>query len=321
MTRINELTWKPRWVTHLGCIEGCLKYLKQKISTGWLYGGTGHAFVLNIAKDLCPSGPTAWRTHMLFELAPNLGYRIDGVFSFKNNPEFSEDQKRAWEHAKKCIDEAIPCYGWELEIAEYYIINGYNDDGYLFSGPHHDEGAGPKPWQEVGLSDIGVLEIYSVHPTDTANHQKAIRESFERVLYHASSPSDLIFPNYRSGLTGFDWWIEAIEDGSALSMGHSYNAAVWSECRMYAVKFLKEAKKYVDNDVKKLLDDARNSYEISAHNLDRIHNDYPFSPKLELAPLGIDDRTHRAVQCLRRARDSEKNGLAIIKDIVELLSN
>ncbi len=321
MTIIKELTWKSRWVTHLGCIEGCLKYLKRKISTGWLYGGTGHAFILNIAKDLCPSGPTAWRTHMLFGLAPNLGYRIDGVLAFKSDPAFSSAQKRAWEHAKKCIDDAIPCYGWQLDTEEYYVINGYNDIGYFYSGPHHDEGAGPKPWQEVGISDIGVLEIYSVHVTDTMNHTKAIRESFERVLHHASSPSDLIFPNYRSGLAGYDWWIQAIEDGSALSMGHSYNIAIWAECRKYAVKFLKEAKKYVDSDTRSLLDDARNAYEISAHNLEWIHKEYPFSPMLELAPLGIDDRTHHTVQCLRRAKDAEKNGLAILKNIVDVLSD
>jgi len=320
MTMIKELVWKPRWVTHLGCIEGCLKYIKRKISTGWLYGGTGHAFILNIAKDLCPSGPTAWRTRMLFELAPNLGYRIDGVFAFKSDPEFPDAQKRAWEHARKCIDEGIPCYGWELDIEEYYVVNGYNDIGYFYSGPRHDEGSGPKPWQEVGISDIGVLEIYSVHATDTANPVKAIKESLERILYHASNPSDLIFPNYRSGLAGYDWWIEAIESGSALTIGHSYNAAIWSECRKYATKFLKEAKKYVDSDTKELLDDARDSYEISAYNLGRINKDYPFSTKLELTPLGIDDRTHHTVQCLRRAKDAEKNGLAVLKSIVDTIS-
>lgn len=25
-----------------------------------LYGGSGHAFIIIMAKDVCPSGPTAW---------------------------------------------------------------------------------------------------------------------------------------------------------------------------------------------------------------------------------------------------------------------
>ncbi|MFW9958040.1 MAG: hypothetical protein ACFFCT_08215 [Candidatus Odinarchaeota archaeon] len=319
MTIINGLAWKPRWVTHLGCIEGCLKYLKRKITTGWLYGGTGHAFILNIAKDLCPSGPTAWRTSMLYELAPNLGYIIDGVFALRKNPAFPREQEKAWEHVKVSIDNDIPCYGWELEIPEFYVINGYNDIGYFYSGPGHDEGTGPRLWSDVGNSQIGILEIYSIHSAETANPVKAIKESFERVLYHASNPSDLIFPNYRSGLAGYDWWIEAIENGSALSMGHSYNAAVWSECRKYAVEFLKEAKRYVESDVKKLLDEARTSYEISAYNLEHIHKTYPFTPKLEQVLLGIDDRTHHTVQLLRSARNAEKNGLAVLKSLVDIL--
>jgi len=317
---LEKLKWKHRWVTHLGCIEGCLRFLKKDVSTGWLYGGTGHAFVLNIAKDLCPSGPTAWKTIMLFELAANLGYKIDGVFASKSNPEFPIEQEKAWAHVKACIDKDIPCYGWELEEPEFYVINGYNDVGYFYSGPGHEEGTGPKPWNEVGNSKIGVLEIYSVYPTETANPVKAIKDSLEKVLYHASNPPDLIFPNYRSGLAGYDWWIDAIEDGSALTMGHSYNAAVWSECRKYAVEFLKEAKKHVDSDAKKLLDDARSSYIISARNLERVFKDYPFSPKLEQTPLGIDDRTHYTVQRLKRAKEAEKNGLAILKSLVDILS-
>ena len=320
MKIIDKLKWQPRWVTHLGCVEGCLRYLRKKVSTGWLYGGTGYAFVLNIAKDLCPSGPTAWKTVMLFELAPNLGYKIDGVFASKSKPAFPEAQEKAWVHAKTCIDNDIPCYGWELEVPEYYVINGYSDVGYYYSGPGHDEGTGPRPWGDVGNSEIGILEIYSIHPTETANPVKAIKEAFEKILYHASNPSDLIFPNYQSGLAGYDWWIAAIEDGSALSMGHSYNAAVWSECRKYAVEFLKEAKKHVDRNAKKLMDEARSSYEIAANNLEHIHKDYPFSQKLEQVPLGIDDRTHHTVQALRRTRDAEKNGLAVLKSLVEILN-
>jgi hypothetical protein len=319
MKTINKLKWQPRWVTHLGCVEGCLKYLKKKVSTGWIYGGTGHAFILNIAKDLCPSGPTAWKTMMLFELAPNLGYKVDGIFASKSSPTFPKEQEKAWAHVKACIDNDIPCYGWELDAPEFYVINGYNDIGYFCSGPSHNETTGPRPWQDVGKSQIGILEIHSVHPTGTANQVKAIRESFEKVLYHSSNPSDLIFPNYRSGLAGYDWWIAAIEDGSALSMGHAYNAAVWAECRKYAVEFLKEAKKFVDDEAKKLFDEARCAYEISANNLERIHKDYPFSPKIERTPLGIDNRTHHTVQALRKTRDAEKDGLVVLKNLVDVL--
>ena len=308
MKSLNSLIWQPRWVSHLGAVEGSLKYLNHKISTAWIYGGTGHAFVLNIAKDLCPSGPTAWKTMMLYELAPNLGYKVEGVFSVKSNPDFLRLQEEAWEHAKKCIDNKIPCYGWELEIPEYYVISGYTDVGYLYSGPGCENEKGPRPWKDVGNSQIGILEIYSVHLTGSENPVKAIKEALEKVIYHAGNPADLIFPNYRSGLKGYDWWISAIEDGYASARGHSYNAAVWAECRKYSVQFLKEAKKYCDGEVRDFLDTAQEHYEIVADNLESIVKDYPFSIGLETKPLGVEERTSRTVESLKKVKDAEAAG-------------
>ena len=48
MKKLEHLRWKPRNVSHLGCIKGCLNYLGMEVSDAWLYGATGHAFVINI---------------------------------------------------------------------------------------------------------------------------------------------------------------------------------------------------------------------------------------------------------------------------------
>jgi hypothetical protein len=59
MRALENCRWVPRWVAHLGAVKGCLNYLGIEMSDAWLYGGTGHAFVLNVHEGLCPSGPTA----------------------------------------------------------------------------------------------------------------------------------------------------------------------------------------------------------------------------------------------------------------------
>ena len=192
--------------------------------------------------------------------------------------------------------------------------------GYYFSGPNCGDGKGPKPWRDLGNSSIGILEVYSVHPNDTADPVKAIKESFMKSLHHSSNPDDIIFPNYRSGLKGYDWWISAIEDGSAVGMGHSYNAAVWAECRKFATQFLKEARKYLPDDIKMLIDDARKQYEIIAANLESISKDYPFTPALNNKPMGIDDRTGKTVESLKNARNAEESGLRFLEEIVKKLS-
>ncbi|MHA1136064.1 MAG: ArsR/SmtB family transcription factor [Candidatus Thorarchaeota archaeon] len=316
---LKKLKWQPRWVSHLGAVEASLKFLKQKISPAWIYGGTGHAFIINIAKDLCPSGPTAWRTMMLHELSSNLGYRVDGIFAVKTNPEFPRLQEKAWNHAIECIDKEIPCYGWELEAPEFYNITGYDDVGYHYSGPGCENGKGPKPWRDLGNTGIGILEVYSVHPSGTANPVKAIKQALVKSLYHASNPEDTIFPNYRSGLTGYDWWISAIEYGSAQVMGHAYNAGVWAECRKFAAQFLKEARKHVTGDIRILIDAAQKQYKIVASNLESISKDYPFTPGLDSKPIGVEGRTTKTVDSLKNAKAAEESGMTILQDIVKAL--
>lgn len=46
--KLDNLKWRPRWISHLGSIKRCLEYLNLDVSDGWLYDSTGHAFIINI---------------------------------------------------------------------------------------------------------------------------------------------------------------------------------------------------------------------------------------------------------------------------------
>lgn len=46
---LTNFRWKPSNVTHLGCLKGCLNYLDLDITDAWLFGASGHAFILNIS--------------------------------------------------------------------------------------------------------------------------------------------------------------------------------------------------------------------------------------------------------------------------------
>ncbi|MFX1475414.1 MAG: ArsR/SmtB family transcription factor, partial [Promethearchaeota archaeon] len=93
--KLDNFVFQNRWVSHLGCLESCMQYLGLGVSTPWLYGATGHAFILNIAKDLCPSGPTAWRPIIVFEQVHSLGCKIEGVFKPKDDPQYEEAKEKA----------------------------------------------------------------------------------------------------------------------------------------------------------------------------------------------------------------------------------
>ncbi|TMV45909.1 hypothetical protein FE783_27595 [Paenibacillus mesophilus] len=132
--KLGKLQWRPFWASHIGALKGCLDYLGIRMSDAWLAGGIGHAFVLNVNANVSAAGPTAWNTEMMRLLGHNLGYNVTGISAWKHDPEFGTKQKLAWETAKRALDQGLPCYGWELGIAEYYAINGYNQYGYYYSG-------------------------------------------------------------------------------------------------------------------------------------------------------------------------------------------
>ena len=321
MKKLEELKFKPHWVSHLGCLDGCLQYLGIDVSTPWLYGGTGHAFIINISKDSCPSGPTAWKTEMLFKLGRNLGYAIDGLFAFKSMPDFEEKRKLAWEHIKESIDEGHPCYGWEIgKIADFYIIYGYDDIGYYYKGYFQEDGAGPKPWDEVGESEIGLIEIYSVRPGKSSSDEKTVKDALEFAIEHSKGPESWIFPNYSSGLAGYDTWISGIEDGIASVEGLGYNAAVWGECRHYAVEFLKEAKerlKKLDDE----LDEAIKHYSVAAENMKKLTKIYPFSSPTDFSKTVKDkEKRAKAVSYLMSVREAEESGLQSLNKIIKGLN-
>ena len=319
MKKLENLRWVPRWVSHLGCLKGCLDYLGLDVSDAWLFGGTGHAFVINVHEEICPSGPTAWNTERLFTLGKNIGYEVDGVFAMKSADDFAEKQELAWEHAQSAIDNGLPCYGWELDIPEYYVVYGYDEGaGYYFSGPGCDEGRGPKPWQELGNTEIGVIEMYSVKPGQAADDVQTVKEALAFAVEHATSPAKWIFPKYKAGLAGYDNWIRALEGGTADGFGMAYNAAVWAECRGYAVLFLQEAKERLEGRAAAAFDEAIERYQVVHENLQTVTEAFPFHG---MEPGHIKDqvRIRMALQALRTARDAEAGGLEMLRRIVNEL--
>jgi hypothetical protein len=323
MVNLENLNWSPKWVSHLGGIKGCIDYLGLDISDAWLYGATGHAFVINVHTELCPSGPTAWKTEKLFKLGPNAGYKIDGVFGLKDTPDFAAVQERAWKHAKQALDHEIPCYGWELEIPEFYVIYGYEEGeggGYYYKGPGCEEGKGPKPWQELGDTGIGVLELYSIRPGQAADDATTVKQALDFALEHAANPQGWVFDGYRAGLEGYDTWIAALQEGKASDMGARYNTVVWLECRKYAAEFLAEAQTRLAGRTNDLLAEAQHHYQIVAESLGQVAELYPWSHHAKDEDvLPVDDKSRVAVEALQAARAAESAGLETLAKIVQAL--
>lgn len=322
--KLEGFKWHSLWTTHIGCMKGCVDYLNLDISLPWLFGGTGHSFVMNIHEELCPSGPTAWKCKMLYELAPNLGFDSDGFFSYKDGHgpvPWKDAPKKAWEFVKKEIDNNIPVIAWEMKIPEYYCVHGYDDVGYYYHGCLADKGEGPKPWQELGQTDIGLIDVISIHPGKKAKPEKVVKDAFKKALWFADNPKGYVYPKYASGLKAYDYWLKfldgKIDYEEIHAHGIGYNGEVWSECRRFAVDFLNEAKTKVgQND--ELFDEAIRHYIAVRENLSCAAHLFPFHNR-QLSALQDADRRNDAIGALKIARAAEEKGLKALKEISKAL--
>ncbi len=138
--RLEGITYKQKnWITQLDCIFECASYLGVPMSRAWLYGGTGFAFLMNMENKGQPGGFQAFDTEMIRNLANNLGITIEGVISLQKDSDFQFKQLAAWESVKRAIDRGTPCYGYSIGIPEYYVVDGYDEEGYLFQGIGTDD--------------------------------------------------------------------------------------------------------------------------------------------------------------------------------------
>jgi hypothetical protein len=314
---LEGLRWVGRWASHVGCIKGCLNYLGLDVSDAWLFGATGHAFVLNISPGLCPSGPTDWDTSGFLRLGRNVGYRVESVDQYcpqKRN--LRDAQERAWGHVRRNIDDGLPCYGWEIDGPEYYVIYGYDNTGYYISGPGCDDGAGPIPWRNLGESAIGVVLVANVQRTEPADARRTVRDALSLAVDLGRNRWK--WTDRTGGLDGYAVWIETMKEGRAGRFGLGYNAAVWAESRKFAVEFLLEARQQLPEDTHSLFDEAVAHYETVARNLKSVSDAYPFT-ECEHVGVRLDDRALAAVQALTEAHQAEAAGLDVLAELVARL--
>jgi len=319
MKELEGLRIRQRSVERLGCIKGCLEYLGSDVSFPWLYGGTGHAFIISLDPGVDVSSPDSWNHQPQFDLGANLGYTVDGFSVWKPNAEdtFSQKQREAWDFVRGNIDRGVPCFGFELKAyyGGYWVIYGYDEVGYYYSG--WEEG-GPLPWDKLGALFIRNLEVRSVQLCPAAPADKAVRDGLAFALKHAQNPPEWIDPQARSGPAAWAYWAEALEEGEAKRDHHSYNLGLWLECREMAVEFLREAKLALSGCCDGLFDEAAARYAAVCERIRALRELHPDREKPDWGPNSTFSSAEAAA-IVRQAADADAESLACLRQIVDTL--
>jgi len=306
-TELAGLEWVPRAVSHMGCLEGCVRHLGLGISPAWLYGGTGHAFFINVDEDLCPSGPHSWP---YFDVVPrlvrNLGVETEVLtaFPWDEKHDFDARREEVWHSVRSAIDAGVPCYGWHYE---FIVIRGYDDGGYILSGPIGAPGVqAPRAWREFGASaGPGSVEMALVRPGQPASDQTVVSEALSFAVENARSREGR---TEWGGLAAYDKWARGLASGATISSdGAGMHAAMWAECRAFAVEFLRQARKRLTGRADSALDRTIESYAQVRDSLREVAALFP--PCLGAA--GPEDLTRaRAAELKAYARDQGRRNEA-----------
>ena len=291
ITQLEGLRIHQRLIERLGCIKGCLDYLGREVSLPWLYGGTGHAFIISLDPGVDVSSPDSWDHQPQYDLGQNLGYAIDGFWAWKPDAEesFPDVQRQAWEFVRANIDQGVPCFGFELQAyyGGFWVIYGYDDGagdqpaGYYYCG--WVEG-GPLPWRKLGDQFIPMLEIRSVQLCEPAADAQAVAAGLQYALKHARNPPEWIDDQAKSGPAAWAYWAAALESGEAKRDHHTYNAQLWLECREMAVEFCREAAERLPGRCDALFDRAAEQYAAVCEQLKALIELHPPREKPNWGP-------------------------------------
>jgi len=323
MKMLEGLARRRRYNEHMGCIKGCLEFLGSDVTFPWLYGGTTHAFVLNMNDTVFVDCALAWDTAALYGLYPNLGFKRDGLvhdpgMGDGRSPEvFLQKQHEAWDFVRDRIDHGIPCYGWELShVPMYYVIKGYDDVGYYYSG--WKEG-GPCPWDQIGTFDVRVVAVHAIERCPAAPDDRVVRDALTSVLGRVERADGwAAIPRHRTGLPAYEMWAEALKSGRANRDGHGYINHFWLECREMAVEFLHEARSRLPGRCDAAFDEAAEHYAVVRDRLRALLEMHPERADSEV-DWATTFRSTAGAALVREAAQAERQGVAGLRRIADAL--
>ncbi|HEY3377389.1 MAG TPA: hypothetical protein VGL77_07825 [Armatimonadota bacterium] len=289
----------------MASLYGAVRTWDDSITLTDLFGYSGHAFILNIERTLCPSGPTAWDWGaILFPLRQMFSLRrLCATCDMRSTEEARE---LIWQRTVESIDAGHPAILWDAIMPEFYLAHGYDDvtGEYLVQGPLADRVSGRVSWAKLGSNSGQVWALFP-GPNDerdiTVARDLALRGA---VTWHRW-PND---PDTQWTFGGDAWdvWIAALSeeelahDSAAISLNH----LVYAECRRHAADFLTaQGPEFAE---------AATAYARVADALQALCTAWPYP-----TPIPSLAVRRELAQHLAEARDAEAEGVQALDAILE----
>lgn len=234
--KLENLKQPPLNTTLMGVLKAAADYHGLGLDAPTLYGLSGHAFLINIHTQICPSGPYCWKFENMKPLIENMGLRITDLGYFGTG---AKDEARAdvEQKLRAALDKGIPC---SLLNLENQLIDGYDNTGLFTAQPWAPKNKFPPDrltfgsWKEFG--DQFHCNFFTIEKVVPTKRRAAVLASLDYAVDLWKHPEQHTSAAYGVGPKAYDNWIKAVPD-SGSSHGNWWNATVWSECRRMAADY------------------------------------------------------------------------------------
>ena len=238
---LENLQQPPYNTSRMGVFAGAASYYDLDLSPEMLYGGSGHAFMMNIHDQLCPSSPYVFNPQPIRDLSANLGLVVEDLGFFHLGLDMSE--RTSIENTiRSLIDEGTPCGVMNMD---FQLIAGYDESGFILTQPwgpsNNDTTPGRlsfKSWQEFG--DGFHASFVALRKGDSRESRESVIASLKFATEIYEQPERYTERPYGMGENAFANWIHALQEGHGSNHGAWWNGVVWSECRQNAGGYLNE---------------------------------------------------------------------------------
>ena len=289
----------------IGVLKGVLDYYDIKVSNAVAFGGSGHAFLINVHEVICPSGPYCWKYDGFYRLVQNLGVEITDL-GFFHSKSTADEIAQVEKQIKSSLDNGLPCSVLNMDNQ---VIRGYDDEKFLLVQPWDVECDVTPPtltfkaWTEFGKEIHANFMVFK----KIAGRDESIvfKESIEYAIDLFRNPQNYRFDKYEIGLGAYDNWIKGVEQGRGSLHGNWWNGMVWSECRHFAAEYFSEIAKNHSGD-----------HSGPAQELSVIYSDISDMLKL-VSNKEMDDK--EKIKILQELKNKEGNALLKLESIVKLI--
>jgi hypothetical protein len=233
------LTQPPHDTTQMGMIHGALGYYGRALGPASVFGGSGHAFVINVHEQLCPSGPYCWDTASIRPLVRNLGLTVEelGFFHAGSSP---VERAHVEARLREALDAGKPC---GLCNMEYQLLLGHDDERFATATPWGCEMGFPPATLTFGswaeMADEVHVSYFVFDACPPAPERTIVLDALRYAVDLYRRPTEHTSPPYGMGPDAYANWAAAAEEHGG-SHGNWWNGRVWSECRRMAGEFCAE---------------------------------------------------------------------------------